>query len=377
MSERIIIVGGGAAGLMAAVTAARRKLDVTVVERMPKPGRKIMITGKGRCNVTNNTDLNGLIAAVTKNGRFLYSAFSKFSAEDTISFFENAGIKLKTERGNRVFPQSDKSSDIVDALVNSAKRAGVKFVTGRVKRLLVNDGKVTGIECDDGRIINSDATIISTGGKSYPLTGSTGDGYELAASVGHTIMSLRPSLVPLVVREGWCSSLQGLSLKNVAVTVSEKDRQKPVFSDFGELMLTHYGLSGPIALSASAHMSKVPETHYYFDIDLKPALDEAKLDARILRDFEKYSKKNYSNAIQDLLPSKLIPVVIKLSQISPEEKVNQITKEQRLKLINVLKRLRLEVIGLRPIEEAVVTSGGVKVGEIDPKTMKSKVVDGL
>ncbi|MDD4700577.1 MAG: aminoacetone oxidase family FAD-binding enzyme, partial [Oscillospiraceae bacterium] len=180
MSERIIIVGGGAAGLMAAVTAARRKLDVTVVERMPKPGRKIMITGKGRCNVTNNTDLNGLIAAVTKNGRFLYSAFSKFSAEDTISFFENAGIKLKTERGNRVFPQSDKSSDIVDALVNSAKRAGVKFVTGRVKRLLVNDGKVTGVECDDGRIINSDATIISTGGKSYPLTGSTGDGYELA-----------------------------------------------------------------------------------------------------------------------------------------------------------------------------------------------------
>ncbi|MDD4699383.1 MAG: aminoacetone oxidase family FAD-binding enzyme, partial [Oscillospiraceae bacterium] len=239
------------------------------------------------------------------------------------------------------------------------------------------DGKVTGVECDDGRIINSDATIISTGGKSYPLTGSTGDGYELAASVGHTITSLRPSLVPLVVREGWCSSLQGLSLKNVAVTVSEKDRQKPVFSDFGELMLTHYGLSGPIALSASAHMSKVPETHYYFDIDLKPALDEAKLDARILRDFEKYSNKNYSNAIQDLLPSKLIPVVIKLSQISPEEKVNQITKEQRLKLINVLKRLRLEVIGLRPIEEAVVTSGGVKVGEIDPKTMKSKVVDGL
>jgi len=377
MSGSIIIVGGGASGLMAAVTAARRNLDVTVIERMPKPARKLMITGKGRCNVTNNTDLNGLISAVTKNGRFLYSAFSEFSAADTISFFENAGVNLKTERGNRVFPQTDKSSDIVDALVGRAKSAGVKFIHARVSKLLVTDGKVTGVECDDGSKIDADATIIATGGKSYPLTGSTGDGYELATSAGHTITNLQPSLVPLVVREGWCSNLQGLSLKNVAVTVFEKDKPKPIYSDFGELMLTHYGLSGPIALSASAHMSKLPETHYYFDIDLKPALDEAKLDARILRDFEKYSNKNYSNAIQDLLPSKLIPVVIKLSKISPEEKVNQITKEQRLGLINVLKKLRFEVIGFRPIEEAVVTSGGVKVGEIDPKTMKSKVMDGL
>lgn len=377
MSEKIIIVGGGAAGLMAAVTAANRNLDVTVVEKMPRPGRKIMITGKGRCNVTNNTDLNGLIAAVTQNGRFLYSAFSEFSAADTISFFEKAGVKLKTERGNRVFPQSDKAFDIVDALVNTAKIAGVKFVQGRVKRLLIDNKIVTGIECDDGRQFAADAVIVATGGKSYPLTGSTGDGYELAVSVGHTVTELRPSLVPLIVREGWCSNLQGLSLKNIAVTVTEKDNSKPVFSDFGELMFTHYGLSGPVALSASAHMSKIPEKHYYFDIDLKPALDEAKLDARILRDFEKFSNKNYSNALQDLLPSKLIPVVVKLSKISPDEKVNQITKEQRLGLINVLKRLRLEVFGFRPIEEAVVTSGGVKVGEIDPKTMKSKLVDGL
>lgn len=377
--SRVVIIGGGAAGLMAASAAGERGSRVTVIERNERPARKVMITGKGRCNVTNDTDVNGFVAAVTekKSGRFLYSAFNAFSAEDTKEFFESRGVPLKTERGNRVFPQSDRSVDIVDALVDAAKRAGAELVTDRAVSLKIENGRVTGVVTESGRTVETDAVIVATGGLSYPLTGSTGDGYELAKQAGHTVTELRPSLVPVTVREGWCSALQGLSLKNISVTIYKGASVKPVFTDFGELMFTHYGLSGPVILSASAYMSDANRENYRAVIDLKPALDEEKLDARILRDFAAASNKDFINSLSELLPRKIIPVIVRLSGIEPSRKVNQITKQQRAELVKLLKGLTLTVNGFRPIEEAVITKGGVNLSEIDPKTMRSKLVEGL
>ncbi len=372
-----MIIGGGAAGLMAAITAAKQGHRVTVIEKNSRPARKLMITGKGRCNVTNNTDLDGLLGAVAHNGRFLYSAFSQFGPGDTMAFFEAAGVPLKTERGNRVFPVSDKAVDIVDALVNAAKKQKVLVLTGTVERLCVEEDKVIGVMCTDGRFIRGDRVIIATGGLSYPLTGSTGDGYRLAESVGHTVTPLWPSLVPLCVHEGWCSALQGLSLKNVSVRLYKGAAKKPVYTDFGEMLFTHYGVSGPLVLSASAHIDKPDATDWRLVIDLKPALDPAQLDARILRDFAEAANKNFANALGGLLPHKLIPIVVKLSGIDPTAKVNQITKAQRQALIEVLKNLTLHITGFRPMEEAVVTRGGVKVSEVDPSTMQSKRCEGL
>ena len=377
--NNVIIIGGGAAGLTPARTAAERGFKVTVVERNERPARKVMITGKGRCNVTNDTDVNGLVSAVTdkKSGRFLYSAFNAYSAEDTKEFFETYGVPLKTERGNRVFPCSDKAVDIVDALVAAAKQAGAELMTDRAVSLKTEDGRVTGVVTESGRTLFADAVVVATGGLSYPLTGSTGDGYELAASVGHTVTELVPSLVPLTVKEGWCSALQGLSLKNISVSVYKGDSSKPVFTDFGELMFTHYGLSGPVILSASAYIKAPEVSGYKVVIDLKPALSKEKLDARLLRDFSAASNKNFINSLGELLPKKLIPVVVKLSGIEPSAKVNQITKQQRTELVRLLKGLTLTVNGFRPIDEAVVTKGGVKLSEIEPKTMRSKLCDGL
>lgn len=377
MTKEIIVVGGGASGLMAACTAARGGCRVTVLEKMPRPARKMMITGKGRCNVTNDSDLPELIASVTENGRFLYSAFSGFSPADTMQFFENAGVPLKVERGKRVFPVSDRAVDIVDALVGATKTAGARIVNGEASELLVRDGVVIGVRCRDGAEYFADAVILATGGCSYPLTGSTGDGYSLAESVGHTVTERVPSLIPLVTKDEWCATLQGLALKNIRVSFYEPGKQKPVYEDFGELLFTHFGVSGPTVLSASAHLRARRGVGYTMKIDLKPALDTATLDRRLRSDFAKNINREICHALDDLLPKRLIPVVIAKAGVSPETRVNQLTREQRDALIATLKGLEAETAGFRPIEEAVVTGGGVAVREIDPATMASKCVGGL
>ena len=374
MDNPIIVIGAGAAGLMAATTAAMYGKKVLVLEKMPRPARKIMITGKGRCNLTNNTDLNGLIANTCRNARFLYSAFSRFGAEDTISFFERAGVPLKTERGNRVFPVSDKSVDIVDALVNSAKKSGVKILNKEVEDILTKNGAVSGVKCSDGTVIPCESLLIATGGKSYPTTGSTGDGYTFAEKLGHNVTELRPSLVPMEVYEGFPEQLSGLSLKNVSLTI--QNGGKICFKEQGEMLFTHFGISGPLVLSASASIEKLSDDCKAF-IDLKPALSEEQLDKRLLRDFEDLKNKELGNSLDSLLPKKLILPVIASAGIPPKTRVNALTKEQRLSLVKTLKALPLTVTALRSFNEAVITRGGVSVKEIDPKTMASKIVEGL
>ena len=378
MSKKVIVIGAGASGLMAAGTAAENGHNVVLVERNDKVARKVMITGKGRCNVTNNcTLINDLIQNVPTNGRFLYGAFSKFMPIDTMEFFEDMGVALKVERGNRVFPESDKAVEIVDALNAFSSDAGVKRIKGRATSLIAENGEIKGVKLEDSEEISADAVIVATGGASYPLTGSTGDGYELAKQVGHTVTELKPSLVPLVCHEGFCMDLQGLSLRNIEITVLDTDTYKEVYKDFGEMLFTHFGVSGPLVLSASSHMKDIKPRKYEIHIDLKPALSYEQLDKRIQRDFLENSNKNFINALDALLPKKLVPVIVKLSGIKPAVKVNQITKQQRSELVNLLKDLKVTVNGFRPIEEAIVTSGGVSVKEIDPKTMESKLVKGL
>lgn len=383
--RNLVIIGGGAAGLMAACTAADEYREypcsITLIEKNERFGRKIMITGKGRCNVTNNCDLDTLIASTPKNPRFLYSAFSLFSPQDTINFFENRGVSLKTERGNRVFPVSDKAVDIVDALANAvkahAKAKRIKTVTGVAETVLSESGKVTGVKLRDGNIIPADAVIIATGGVSYPLTGSTGDGYRFAKTLGHTVTDITPSLVPLECHEGWCSRLSGLSLKNVTLSVFESGKKKPIFKEMGEMLFTHFGISGPLVISASAYMKKMDKTDYTAYIDLKPALDISQLDSRILRDFSRQLNRDFSNSLDKLLPKSLIPVIVSLSGIKADTKVNSIDRAQRMKLCELLKALPLHITGFRPIEEAIITSGGISVKEINPATMQSKLIKGL
>ena len=379
MSEKILIIGAGAAGLMAAGTISGRGKDVTILERNDKPARKVAITGKGRCNVTNNCrELSKLIANVPTNGRFLYSAFSNFMPQDTIELIEDMGVPLKCERGNRVFPCSDKAMDIVDALVHYGTDDGAEIIHGRAGELIIKDGVLKGVRTFDGEEIAADKVIIATGGKSYPLTGSTGDGYELARQAGHTIIEPKPSLVPLNAHEGFCTDLMGLSLRNVTMKVIDtKKKNKIIYDDFGEMLFTHFGISGPMVLSASSRIRDMEPGRYIVSIDLKPALTEEQLDARVLRDFSGNTNKDFINSLGALLPRKLIPVVVKLSGIKANEKVNQITKEQRHKLVALLKNFKVTVKSFRPIDEAIVTSGGVKITEIDPKTMQSKLLPGL
>ncbi len=373
--KKAVVIGGGAAGLIAAGFAARRGLEVVVIERNERTARKVMITGKGRCNVTNNTDLDGLMRNIARGGKFLYSAFSSFSAADTMALFESLGVSLKTERGNRVFPVSDKSVDIADALLKFALSNGAKIEKGRVSEIVTSGGRVGGVKTHDGRFFSADSVIIATGGLSYPVTGSTGDGYELVRFLGHTVVEPAASLVPIVVHEGWCGRVQGLSLRNVNLSLFEEGRHKPVYSELGEMLFTGYGVSGPLVLSASAHIDS--RKKYKISIDLKPALDEQKLDLRILRDFEENKNRNFANSLDGLLPKSLIPVIVTLSHIPPTIKVNQITKQQRQALVRLLKNLELSVITLRPVEEAVVTRGGIKLSEVSPSTMESKICKGL
>lgn len=377
MSDSVIIVGAGAAGLTAAGFASRAGKNVLLLERNERPARKLMITGKGRCNLTNACTLvNELIDNVPDNGRFLYSAFSRFMPGDVMEMFEELGVSLKIERGNRVFPESDKAVDIVDALVKFASLKGVRRRRARVSLLLISDGCVKGVCDEDGNIYNAESVIIATGGLSYPLTGSTGDGYALASSAGHRIVPARASLVPLVSDDDMCKRLQGVSLRNVAIEIYDKTSYSTVYKDFGEMLFTHFGVSGPVILSASSHM-KDERDRYELTIDLKPALSHEQLDARVLRDFAKYANKGIANGLSELLPHALIPEIIRLSEIAPDERVNQITKAQRGELVSILKCLPVEINGFRPIDEAIVTAGGVATDEINPKTMESKIVKGL
>lgn len=376
--DSCLVIGAGAAGLMAASTAAERGIDVTVVEKNDRPARKVMITGKGRCNVTNNcTMINDLVDNVPTNGRFLCSAFSAFMPYDVMEMFESLGVPLKIERGNRVFPVSDKAVDIVDALEKKRKNSGAKLVKGTVKQILTEDGRVIGVELESGEKLFANSVVIATGGLSYPLTGSTGDGYELAKKVGHTVTELKPSLVALTCHENFCMDLQGLSLRNVSITVVDTEKYKEIYRDFGEMLFTHFGVSGPMILSASAHMRDMKKRKYEIHIDLKPALNYKQLDERVQRDFREESNRNFINALDKLLPKKLVPVIVRLCGVKPATKVNQITKEQRARLVNLLKDLKVTVMGFRPIEEAIITSGGISVKEISPKTMESKICKGL
>ena len=378
MKTSVLVIGAGAAGMLAAGFAGAGGADTVLLERNDRPGRKVMITGKGRCNVTNDRrSVQELIANVPSNGRFLYGAFSRFMPEDVMDFFESRGVELKVERGGRVFPVSDKASDIVDALAAFAGCYST-IVKGRAVKLMLDGGKVSGVETEDGGKIYADKVIIATGGLSYPATGSTGDGYELARQAGHKVVPAVPSLVPLEIHEGFCSRLMGLSLRNVALKVLDTEKGgKEIYKDFGEMLFTHFGVSGPMVLSASAHMRDMKSGRYKIVIDLKPALTPEQLDARILRDFSENTNRNFINALNSLLPKKLVPVIVSLSGISPSEKVNQVTREQRRRLAELLKGLTVTVTGFRPIAEAIVTSGGVDVSSIDPKTMESKLVSGL
>ena len=375
--KKIVIVGGGAAGLMAAYSAKAPDNTVVLIEKNSRHARKVMITGKGRCNVTNDCDIDTLINNIPKNGRFLYSAFSHFDSAATMRFFEEHGVPLKTERGQRVFPVSDKAVDIVDALVGAVKKKGVEFVFSPVLDILCDDSGVSGVLLENGEKISADKIIVATGGMSYPLTGSTGDGYRFASLLGHTVTDLKPSLVPLVIHQGFCSSISGLSLKNVTLSLFEEGKKKPIYSELGEMIFTHFGVSGPLVLSASSHIRYIDKKKYFIKIDLKPALTTEQLDKRILRDFEEQSNKDFINSLDKLLPKSLIPVIVSLSKIEKHRKVNQISREERLGLIDIIKGLTLDITDFRPIEEAIITSGGISVKEINPSTMESKLIHGL
>ncbi len=375
--KKVVVIGAGAAGMMAAATAADRGLDVTLVEKNHRVGRKILITGKGRCNITNNCDIEELIENVPTNGKFLYSAFYTFTNEDVISMFENLGVKTKTERGNRVFPESDKAHDIANALHKQVIDKKVKLLLNtKVEEIIAKDNKIEKVILDNKKEILCDAVIVATGGVSYPLTGSTGDGYKFAKKHGHTIIAPKPSLIGLEVCENFVSELDKLSLRNIKVELYN-GKNKKIYDDFGELEFTKYGIDGPVVKSASCMMKDLSKNTYKIVLDLKPALDEEKLDKRIQRDFQKYTNKAFKNSLDDLLPKKLIPVIIKLSGIDENTVVHQISREQRKALVHLLKNINLTVKRYRPIEEAIITSGGVKVGEINSSTMESKLIDGL
>ena len=371
MNTDVIVIGGGPAGMLAAIIAARQGSSVILLERNDRLGKKLLITGKGRCNVTNDCDEQEALQNIPRNGRFLYSAMAAFPPRATMKFFEDLGCPLKTERGNRVFPVSDKAMSVLNCLQDELRRCHVTVRTGRVREILAENGQVCGVRTDSGTYTAS-KVVLATGGVSYPTTGSTGDGYEMARALGHTIVPAEGSLVPLETAGRDCPDMQGLSLRNVAVKVVN-EKNKVLYKDFGELLFTHFGVSGPTVLSASAHS----KGNCRLVIDLKPALDEGKLDARILRDLEMYQNRSMENALTDLLPRSMIPVVLRRLSIDPEMQANSLTRQQRRSIVELLKAFSVEITGKRPVSEAIITSGGVKVSEIDPKTMESKLVSGL
>ncbi len=375
--KKVVIIGAGAAGMMAASVAADRGLDVTLVEKNNRVGRKILITGKGRCNITSDCEIEELIENVPTNGKFLYSAFYTFTNDDVISMFNNLGVKTKTERGKRVFPESDKAHDVANALEKQIKNKKVDIIlNAKVDKIICRDNKIEKVILNNKKEIKCDSVIVATGGLSYPLTGSTGDGYKFAKSVGHTVTDIKPSLIGMEVQEKFVEELEKLSLRNIAISVYNS-KNKKVYDDFGELEFTKYGLDGPVIKSASCRMKDTSKENYKISIDLKPALDEEKLDKRIQKDFQKYTNKKFENSLDDLLPKKLIPIIITLSDIDRELVVHQISREQRKNLVHLLKNLTFTLKRYRPIDEAIITSGGVKVSEINSSTMESKLVEGL
>ena len=375
MKPDCIVIGGGAAWMMAAITVASNGASVMLLERNPKVGRKLYITGKGRCNVTNDCTSEEVLRSTPCNGKFLYSCMDQFPPAATMEFFEKAGVSLKVERGNRVFPSSDKATDIIDALLKELRRNKVEIVNTRATDILVRDGAVCGVVAEQGTY-SCGSVIVATGGVSYPLTGSTGDGYSMARCLGHTVVQPKGSLVPLTSDDPCCPKMQGLSLKNTGLKIKNK-KGKVVYQDQGELLFTHFGLSGPMILSASAHLRRFDSEEYTVYLDLKPALDEEKLDARLLREFDEKANKDFINALDGLLPRAMVPVMVERTGIPPETKVHSITRQQRRVLLESLKCFAIKVTGTRPVEEAIITSGGIKVSEIDPKTMQSKLVQGL
>ncbi len=374
-TNKLVVIGGGAAGMMAALSAAAKGASVTLLERNQKMGRKLYITGKGRCNVTNDCTVEEALAAVPRNSRFLFSAMTRFSPKDVMAYFEGLGVSLKTERGGRVFPVSDHAADVIDALFFSMRRAGVDIVEDRAISVTVQEGKVVHVVGEHGTY-PCKAVILATGGVSYPSTGSTGDGYQFAQEKGHTLVKPEASLVALTSEDADCGAMQGLSLRNVAIQVKGR-KGKTLYKEQGELLFTHFGLSGPLILSASAHMRDFAKDQYSVVIDLKPALDEQKLDARLLRELGENPNRDFGNLLGQLVPRLMIPVLIRRTGISSTTKANSVTKQQRRRLLEELKGFRVEISGTRPVTEAIITSGGIKVGEIDPHTMASKKVEGL
>lgn len=372
--KKVVIIGAGAAGMMAAGFASMYGAEVTLLEKMPRAGRKLLISGKGRCNLTNACDVNAFMENVPVNNRFLYSAINNFTPYDIIDFFDGLGVKTKVERGNRVFPVSDRAIDVVDAMRSFATSYGARLVNAAAEDIIAENGTVKGVVWN-GKAFPCDSLIIATGGKSYPRTGSTGDGYRFAERLGHTVTPISPSLVPLESPDADCERLQGLSLRNVGLRISEQSG-KTAYKDFGEMLFTHFGVSGPMILSASCYLKSF-EKGYTAHIDLKPALGDEQLDARIRRDLGENINKAVSNSLGKLLPKKLIPVVLDRWGIDPYKKCNSITREERRALLGIIKDFQVKISGARPIDEAIVTSGGIKVSEIDPKTMESKLVKGL
>ena len=376
--SKVLIIGGGAAGMFASIFAARNGNEVHVYEKNEKLGKKLFITGKGRCNITNACDMETLFSNMVTNEKFLYSSFYGFTNQDVLDFFEEIGLKVKVERGNRAYPQSDHSSDVIKALEHEMKRQGVHVhLYTTVKEVLVQDGRFTGLRLADGDTVNGDMCLIATGGLSYPTTGSTGDGYTFAKSLGHKIVDTIPSLVGIEAEEHYVPELMGLSLRNIDIKIT--DGKKQVYSEFGEMLFTHYGVSGPVIISASAYVGKLLNKgkKLKLSIDLKPALSEEQLDARVLREFETNHNKQFKNSISALFPAKLIPVMIGLSGIDPEKKVNIISKEERQRFVKLIKNLEMTLTRVRDYKEAIVTQGGVNVKEINPSTMESKLVEGV
>lgn len=377
MTERILIIGAGPAGMMAAISAAEAGCTPILLERNDRPGRKLMITGKGRCNITNDCAVNELIASVPVNSRFLYGAFSRFSPQDMMAFCRDHGLPVKTERGNRVFPVSDKAQDVVDLLHHRCNELGCIRMTGRAVKIFAENGTITGVETDEGQLIEATRVILATGGASYPGTGSTGDGYAMARALGHTVVAPVPSLIPLTAEGKDCTDMMGLSLRNTGLRIEDIKKHKIIYTDFGEMLFTHFGVSGPMILSGSAHLRPMEPGRYVLHLDLKPALSEEQLDARLLREVSASPNRHLGNLMGALLPAKMIPVFLRRSGIDPSTPVHQISREMRKQIIALLKDFTVAVHGFRPLSEAIVTSGGISVKEISPKTMESKLVRGL